>query len=87
MDDQPTRTTTDATADMFDLVEADLLRILRSRARRGELRPPRPGRPRDRRPARQPAARIRDRQLAAVPGRANPVLCRDHDYESLHGCG
>jgi len=63
MDNQPTRTTADATADMFDLIVADLLRTLRWRARVGDLRPSGPGRPRDRRPARQPAARVRDRQL------------------------
>ena len=46
MDDQPTRTTTAATADLFGLIEADLLRVLRWRARRGDPRSPKPGRPR-----------------------------------------
>ncbi len=50
MDDQPTRATA-PTADMFGLIEADLLRILRWRARIGELRPPKPGRPRAPQPA------------------------------------
>ena len=45
MHDQPTRPTTAATADMFDLIEADLLRILRWRARLGDLRLPEPSRP------------------------------------------
>ena len=45
MHDQPTRLTTAATADMFDLIEADLLRILRWRARLGDLRQPEPGGP------------------------------------------
>jgi hypothetical protein len=53
MHEQPTRATTAATADMFDLVEADLLRILRWRARLGDLRLPEPGRP-------QPAAGTAD---------------------------
>ena len=57
MDDQPTGVTTAATADMFDLVEADLLRILRSRARTGDLRPPMPGRPSAPRQARQRVSR------------------------------
>ncbi len=45
MYDQPTRATTAATADMFDLIEADLLRILRWRARLGDPRLSEPGRP------------------------------------------
>ena len=55
MDDQPTRATTAPTADMFDLIEADLLRILRWRARVGELRPRKPGRPRAPQPASRPS--------------------------------
>jgi hypothetical protein len=74
MHDQPTRTTTAATADMFDLIEADLLRILRWRARLGDLRLPEPGRPRPPQAARPPVAGGPDRQLATVirasaPGR------------------
>lgn len=66
MDDQQTHVTTGPTADMFGLIEADLLRILRLRARLGDLRPPKPGaRPkpgprRARPPARQPVADGRD---------------------------
>jgi hypothetical protein len=57
MDDQPTSVTAAApTADMFGLIEAQLLRILRQRARHGDLRPPKPGPRRTRMPARQPVA-------------------------------
>jgi len=62
MDDQPTRVTTAPTADMFDLIEADLVRILRWRARHGDLRPPKPGRRRARQPTRQPVAGGQDRR-------------------------
>jgi hypothetical protein len=55
MDDQPTRPKTAATADMFDLIEADLLRILRWRARLGDLRQPKPGRPRGPQPTSRPS--------------------------------
>lgn len=61
MDDQPTRATTAATADMFDLIEADLLRILRSRARLGDLRPRAP------RLARQPENQDLLPERALVP--------------------
>ncbi len=70
MDDQPTRATADATADMFDAIEADLLRSLRRRAQLGDLRPPKPGRPRALQPARQPVAGVNDRKLATRPGAA-----------------
>jgi hypothetical protein len=56
MDDQPTRVTAAPTDDMFDLIEADLLRILRRRAQLGDLRPTKPGRRRARQPTRQPVA-------------------------------
>jgi hypothetical protein len=56
MDDQPIRQTT---ADMFDLIEADLLRILRWRAQLGDLRPARPGGPRAPKPASRPSRRPR----------------------------
>ncbi len=62
MDDQPTRVTAAPTADMFDLIEADLVRILRRRARLGDLRPPKPGRRRARQPTRQPVAGGQDRR-------------------------
>ena len=64
MDDQPTRVTTATTADMFGFIEADLLRILRQRARLGNLRPPKPGRPRAPQPARRPAKVAPDGQSA-----------------------
>src|SRR5271170_6920046 len=64
MHDQPTRATTAAPADMFDLIEADLLRILRRRARLGDLRLPEPGRPRPPQAARQPVA---GRQSVGTP--------------------
>jgi hypothetical protein len=54
MDDQPSRRTTAATTDMFGLIGADLLRILRWRAQVGDLRPPQPGRPRAPQPHRKP---------------------------------
>jgi hypothetical protein len=66
MDDQPTRAAA-ATADMFDLIGAELLRLLRRRARRGDLRPPEPGRPRAPQPARRPAAGVPDGPLATRP--------------------
>jgi hypothetical protein len=56
MDDQPTSVTAAPTADMFGLIEAQLLRILRQRARLGDLRPPKPGPRRTRPPTRQPVA-------------------------------
>jgi hypothetical protein len=83
MHDQPIRATTAATADMFDLIEADLLRILRRRARLGDLRLPEPGRPRPPQAARQPVAggqgvgtpRLRVRLAGVLPrGRRGTAL-------------
>lgn len=83
MDDQPTRATTAATAEMFDLIEADLLRILRRRARLGDLRPPEPGRPRAPQQARQPVAGGPVRRLATVIRHPPPAGSRDRRLRSV----
>jgi len=77
MHDQPTRATTAATADMFDLIEADLLRILRWRTRLGDLRLPDPGRPPPPQAARQPVAGGQDGQLATLISALAPAGSQD----------